>query len=358
MRKGSLIIILSFLLCFLILEGKKGTCQEIKDGEMKYVPRVLFTINYGLADNQVGIIPEEEGVEGEIGGGPSRYFIVDFEKNVYIGDNVNGKIKVFDQNGRYLFSINSIGGFRIDKEKNIYVCEGITLDSARIKKYDSQGKFLYNIEYEPYRQKKGKMESAQIDSRVEVPNFEDSPLIDSAGRKYKVEYTADENLNVKEVRIEVQDKVWNSALGREIIGKPIGSFTLFSMIAPESIQSKRTSATTTGKVDIPDYKDLKYGLRVDYVDGEGNIYASGLASREKPLVLKKGLYINSDLIVYKYNSQGNFITQIRFPFTPNVVTGGSSVNYVIDSSGNIYCLQFHKDGMDVVKYEWKAVSKK
>ncbi|MEK7812351.1 MAG: hypothetical protein AAB296_01205 [Candidatus Desantisbacteria bacterium] len=69
----------------------------------------------------------------------------------------------------------------------------------------------------------------------------------------------------------------------------------------------------------------------------------------------KGLYINSDLIVYKYDSQGNFITQIRFPFVPTVVKGERSP-YVVDPSGNIYCLQFHKDGMDVVKYEWKAVN--
>jgi hypothetical protein len=358
------LLLVILILVILIGSGTKGFCQKEKAKEMQYIPQILFTLNYGKEDNQVAILGEGD-VEGEIGGGPSRYFAVDREENIYIVEMIT--IKKFSKIGQLLFTINKKGDCRVDEGGNIYVVRSIGVDEFSIDKYGKDGKFLYTIDYDPWEHiyRKGRVKKTVPTA---VPRFTGPPLlVDSNGREYKVNYTIDENLNVKEVRIEVhgkvQDKVHLRTPGREITEEPIGSFTLFSTISPETAQRKQASIITTGKVNIPDYKDLKYGLRVDYVDGEGNIYASGLARRKNPLILKeeysygcnRKLYINDDIIVYKYDPQGMFITQIRFPDVPTVVTGVGE-GYVVDASGNIYCLQFHKDGMDVVKYEWKAIA--
>lgn len=344
-----------------MLGEKKVFCEELGRIEMQYVPRVLFTLGYGpwgnASNNQISIIGEGD-VEGEMGAGPRGDFEVDPTGNIYIGDD---KLKVFDKNGNYLFGIKEAGTFRVDKDGNIYVVKQIGLKEHCINKYDNQGKFLYTIDYDPYEHiyRKEKIVPQPPDEMVELSPFSGPPLLtDPKGREYKVHYTMDENLNVKKVEIEVYIKGKGKVQSRIAIG----SFTLFSTTDTQ----KRTQEVTTPSIraKIPDYKDLKYGLHVDFVDGEGNIYTSGLAKREKPLIIKeeysygckRRLYIVSDLIVYKYDSHGNFITQVRFPGLPTVVP--YDVGYEVDALGNIYCLQFHKDGMDVVKYEWKPVSKK
>lgn len=355
MKRRLLFISLILGVGFLILLGwTKGVCEPSKSPEMEYVPKILFTLNYGSADNQIGLMPAIEGAEGEIGDGPSGDFRVDSEENIYIGDFVNRKIKAFNKNGKYLFSIpwgmsGAFGdeGFRIDKERNIYVAKSASINRAIIEKYDAQGRFLHTIDFDPYRDtrdtQKIKALRASSPQIAEIPEFTNPPLVDSKGKEYNVHYKMDPAWErAEEIRVEVQGT-----------SGAIGSFTLFSTQTTEISQKK----VGTPSVKIPDYKDLKYGLNVRFVDKGGNIYASGLARREK-LVLKSGFYINSDRIVYKYDSQGNFITQVRFLKFPNVITIADGAGYIVDPSGNIYTLQFHADRMDVVKYEWKPVSKK
>ncbi|MDI6781351.1 MAG: hypothetical protein QME49_04505 [bacterium] len=349
---------LVFLLNFLILEGEKGFCEELERTEMIYIPRVLFTLGYGpwenTPDNQISIIGEGD-VEGEMGAGPSGDFEVDSAGNIYIGDD---KIKVFDKNGNYLFGIKEPGRFKVDKERNIYVVKSVGLKESCINKYDSHGRFLYTIDYDPYEdiyKPKKKIARAPSPEISKIPPFTGPPLLaDGKGKQYKVDYTMDpRGIRAEEIKIEI----YNS------IGEASGSFTLFPANIKETPQRAPEIGTPSVKVEMPDYKDLKFGLNVDFVDSEGNIYASGLAKREKPLIIKeeysygckRRFYIISDRIIYKYDSHGNFITQVRFPKTPTVVMIGYGAGYIVDPSGNIYCLQFHKDGMDVVKYEWKPI---
>ncbi|MEK7275106.1 MAG: hypothetical protein AAB110_07605 [Candidatus Desantisbacteria bacterium] len=344
MKKKLLVISLILAPWFLIF------CQELESAEREYSPCVLITLNYGSADNQVAITPEGD-VEGEIGGGPSANFAVDSKGNIYICDEGNGKIKKFSNTGNLIFAINKWGNYRVDEQENMYVIRYVSLNDAVIDKYDKNGKFLCTIDYDPYAhtyeqdEQKKKILRAPPLEMAQVPRFSGHPLlVDSKGREYKVQYTMDTTwTKPEEIKIETSNST----------DEVIGSFTLFPAEIKKSTQ--RAPAIGTPTVKLPDYKELKYGLDVEFVDGNGNIYAGGLAERGKTIVLMKGLYINSDLIVYKYDSQGNFITQIRFPFVPTVVKGERSP-YVVDPSGNIYCLQFHKDGMDVVKYEWKAVN--
>ncbi|MFH1898521.1 MAG: hypothetical protein ABH886_09875 [Candidatus Desantisbacteria bacterium] len=344
---------ISFVLSgFFLIHGKEGICQELKNQEMRYIPQVLFTLSYGTGSNQIGVIGDGN-VEGEPGQGCGE-FAVDSQENIYFTDELNGKIKKFSRDGKLILTINEMGDIRGDKEGNLFVSSG-----DYTTKFNSKGEIMYTVKYSTFGQKEQERNQAralapQIPQIAEIQGVFKSPLIDTKGREYKATYTMSSSLEkAEEIKIETYSSAKEST----------GSFTLFSTQIKETQQKAPVIGTLSVKVNIPDYKDLKYGLCVDYVDGDGNIYANGDIEREKPLVLWEGyslgckriLYINYDRIVYKYDSQGNFITQIRFPDTPTYCSGGHG--YVVTPAGNIYCLQFHKDGIDVVKYEWKPVPK-
>ncbi|MEK7812352.1 MAG: hypothetical protein AAB296_01210, partial [Candidatus Desantisbacteria bacterium] len=104
---------------------------------------------------------------------------------------------------------------------------------------------------------------------AQVPRFSGHPLlVDSKGREYKVQYTMDTTwTKPEEIKIETSNST----------DEVIGSFTLFPAEIKKSTQ--RAPAIGTPTVKLPDYKELKYGLDVEFVDGNGNIYAGGLAER-------------------------------------------------------------------------------
>lgn len=344
-------------MAMLIIGANKGFCEGQKSQKMDYIPKILFTLGYGTESNQIGIAPEDPTRgEGEgLGDGPLGEPLLDSEGNIYIGDCVNGKIKKFDQSGKLLFVTQDMGpefypqSFRIDNQSNIYVIGGL----GGVVKFDNQGRFVRVINYDPFGYDEEKLKSLRASSPeiAEIPSFEDFPLIDGKGREYKVRYTTDYALDPDEISIVKEQEIRIETYSPN--KKVMRSFILASIKATQTSQK----LTGTPTLSFPDYKDLKFGLRVDFVDRKGNIYASGLARRNEPLVLKEGLYINSDIIVYKYDPQGNFITQVRFHNQPSVVPHHLGTGYIIDPSGNIYALQFHAEGMDVVKYKWKPIFK-
>jgi hypothetical protein len=85
------------------------------------------------------------------------------------------------------------------------------------------------------------------------------------------------------------------------------------------------------------------------VDGNGNFYGWGIVLKEKPTVLREGLEIVKDVVIFKYNSKRKFLCQVRFPDAPGNFLRDPS--FQVDAPGNIYCLQFHAHHMDVVRYE-------
>jgi hypothetical protein len=58
-----------------------------------------------------------------------------------------------------------------------------------------------------------------------------------------------------------------------------------------------------------------------------------------------------DEVLWRFNSDGSFREQWRFPSN---IFGGSASRIVVGSDGNVYYLQFGDKGIDIVRYASKT----
>jgi len=338
-------ILILFIIC-----SRENFCEGVS---FCYVPRVLFTIPYGSKDAQVMIGFGADMVPH----GPSGFW-VDKDGDIYINDIVNRKIKKFSKDGNLIFVTEGefyIGAFVVDDYGNIFADTGLN----RTTKFDNKGKVVHHLNWSPFYERRHSKDvrksmkdlSPQL---AEIPSFKPRALIDAQDKRYEVRYE-DYYEKDKETKtiVNVYDKM----------GKTIGTFTISPKVKKQLLQTfpKGDSSQT----NLPDYEGLcTQGISIEWIDANGNLYGKAEAKRKEPIVLVKDVHlwgeggevvedltIICDEIIYKYDSQGNFITQIRYP--GNIC--GLEQHGKVDKDGNIYCLQFHKDGMDVVKYEWKPV---
>ncbi len=357
------------LLVGICLSGERGFGEEFK---FQYIRKVLFTIPYGYGDNQIMIGAEARGNICP------RGFWIDKKGDIYIHNET--KIKKFDKDGNLIFATEGefyMGAFKIDDNGNIFVSSGV----HRTTKFDNTGRFVHHIMYDPIDEivydtiidetmydpigegdigNDTKKTMTSLPPEIaEIPSFKRPPLIDGQGRRYDVTYEDPygEDGNPKTIVNIYSPQQEN----------PIGSFT----IAPkEKRQLPKISPKGTislSHINLPDYEGIRtHSISIQWIDGEGNLYGITDAKRKKPIILgiehdvelESGIVdipiaIEYDEIIYKYNSRGEFITQLRYPGS----IGGLDQHNKVDKDGNIYCLQFHKKGMDVVKYEWKAGAK-
>jgi len=341
------ILLLGILLIGYLVERAFG-----EDNNFQYVPKVLFTVPYGTGGGySVAVGVDEFGDDW----GPSRLY-VDKNGNIYIYDELNRKIKKFSKDGRLIFATEGKcygGPFAVDENGNIFVVTG-----EKTVKYDNNGRFVHYIEYYPFGERtkieKTKSMKSLSPEIAEIPDF-NPPLIDGQGRRY--EQHSDEwyeNLTIS---------IYNKS------GSVIGSFTISNQTKQRLLQVPTRKAPpyyerlTEDEVNEINRRYLE-AIRIIGVDKDGNLYGTSMKKGEKNIIgmIKnvrvappEGVFdipIYHETIIYKYNPQGELISQFSYT-SPQ---WGDSIE--VDKDGNIYCLQFHKDGMDVVKYEWVEEGKK
>ena len=290
---------------------------------MSYKKNILFTLYFGKSDNNIGMwIPLIDRIDGGPPEGPYR-FIVDNALHIYFGDNINKKIKKYDLEGNLLYSsipIEDIDDFIVDENNCIYVRSGARCD--KLIKLDSSGNIIYTKTIAP--EMIGTWEGVE-----DAPDLSFQNKIDRAGRRYKFSYIG-EKYQYGVTKIDLSEKP-----GKEY------------KLGLAKIRRKHL-LTDESSLPSPNFS----GIETIYdwlVDGNGNFYGWGEKKREYPIVLKEGFQIARDVVVFKYSSKRKFLCQIQFPDAPSNFLRDPP--FQVDAEGNIYCLQFHADRLDVVRYE-------
>lgn len=289
---------------------------------MSYQACILFKLTYGVSDNQVGIwIPPLEMVDAGMPEGPLR-FLMNKNREIYIADSINKKIKKFDIEGNLLFStmtIEDMDDIIIDENDCIYVRWGARCD--HLTKLDETGRVIYTESIDPGLI--GTWECIKDDPDLLFQNKRDN-----AGKKYQFLYVG------RKYQYGVKQYDTGGQLERE-----------FKVGTGRIRKHSPTNGTTTPG---PDFK----GVDTIYdwsVDGNGNFYGWGEVIRKDPIVIKEGFEIVTDVLIFKYNSKRKFVCQVQFPGTPGNFLRDPP--FQVDAEGNIYCLQFQAQHLEIVRYE-------
>ena len=152
-------IILSAVLSF--LHGQEASVRRI------------IELEWGTEEYNIGIefYPDSPAY------GPAGFYIGE-DKNIYIGDSKNGKIKKFDKNGRLIQSIDasfmyngkrpvSFCHFTLDKEKDIIVLYKYSR-SMTLKKFNKNGHELRKMDYDRNLIRGGSFKKVCVDSAMNI----------------------------------------------------------------------------------------------------------------------------------------------------------------------------------------------
>ncbi len=310
-----------------------------------YVPEVLFTLEYGKEDAQVGVWLPEPGEHGGPPDGPTG-IAVGVDGTIYIADRINQSIKAFAESGEFLMrtegELDNPHFLVVDSQGSIYAMEGT--GAQTLSKFAADGKQLWS-----------KALSSAIPQEVwsGVYRIFTSPAIGP-----------DDTISVS-----MRGQTYGVAV-LDQDGKFIQAFEGYARTPSGNIASiggvpGRDLEALAAQVQI---KDPEGRLQVSYVaDPEGEaprvyagaegfvrfffdrfdcVYTTALAPREERIVLSDRLSIGLNTIVTRHDTTGRTVARLVIPSFP-FVTGSY---LTVDADGNIYHLSYHESTVDVVRY--------
>ncbi|MEI7832674.1 MAG: hypothetical protein WCJ56_05710 [bacterium] len=319
----------------------------------------VFRVPFGKAINNIGVqwgdpagMPENNSTCG---------ISVCADGDIYIGDFVQNKIKRYSTKGEFL---GVIGGatvlpFTTDFAGNVYV------SGMMVAKYAKDGHLLWQKTVRdliPDEQ----FVKAEKDMNVKIDrSFSGS--VDASKKELMVkmhakgtDVTSSRNISAvfdndgKFVKfLPYYPKVSGGlywTYKRENIAvndnEPPGSATI-------SIYSERGNLIKELKPDFTIDADKHYKGRLadggfDIItDNRDNIWVKTIGKIDTPIVIKKGVEVNREYILNKYNLDGTFVEELRLPYSPFM----AAAPITVAEDGTLYYMQFDKDGINVMAYK-------
>lgn len=316
-----------------------------------YESKLFIGAKWGKGKGEVGLLydPKEAGEETGPNYGPQSFDVDEATGHLFLMDSINERIIEYDENGKYLgdFSIG-IGATTDMKIKDNYIYI-LSFGSDAVYKLDMSGKIL-----ETYLIASGK-----------------NPGIGNEGIEF------DENGNVM---VETSIKEYNNNEYR------------FYQIGPNGDEWKTNSYKGNISRDKKGFYFARgsdwYTSKIQKVDKDGNVQKEFTVKlKEKAYVYYEGfddkdnVYLNigykdpikteegsSDEFVWKYNKNGNLLTEIdlfiplkkyfkdsELLAVPRIYQYARQFRYIrITSNGDIYCM-FNFEGRGIMIFKYSKV---
>lgn len=291
-----------------------------------YTVETVIKIQWGLADNQLGLInlPEVETIG-------ALTFSLDKNGNVFIFDNVKGRILKFNSEGKFIGSIGKelIGSaFCVDRFGNIYL-----LDGQAAKCYSPQGILKQTILITPaIKLVEGYGQHIFVDQ-------EDNLLVNTVDQKIftvgKIESLKNGLLSVYSSEKQVQSGLlgFPSRTGKKRFLTNWRSNHLATVV----ILDESTQKITEWKLTTPDVFGAVLFLGEDKYF---NVYI------ETERITKDNCV---HLEIHKFDANGNLTATLELP---NNYYTTCYKRVAIDELGNIYQLVSDNEGVKVLKYKF------
>jgi hypothetical protein len=334
-------------------------------------PKVLFSLQYGEGDSQVGMfIPHPAAEDAGEPMGPSD-FAVGADGGIYIGDEQNGKVKKFSRDGKLLMMtegrIDRISGMTVDRQGKIYVIHG-TL-SNEIAAYDPKGKRMPEIEKKIKNAIKGLKEKLMtIQHNLENLVFGDLKC-DSIGNLYLIGQsiikidTKFERAQVVKGYPYISNLLYSyqllpperriKSLVYDVKGSLVNYF-LANALQRAEVTIYKFDGSIVRKLIIPKgewselEKSVPIGVSDIICDERGHFYTlmSPIAVYHLPLRSDNPyFFVVSYYVVLEYDEEGKFVgirAIINGPPMP-------SAHWLeVDMHGNVYWLEFKSNHVDVM----------
>ncbi len=297
----------------------------------KYVKKVIIEAKWGNGPGEFG---RKWNSDMQIWEFPTC-FGVDYEKKLYVCDFFNGRIVIFDKEGKYYRNVKYAekGDLKfvpkqmiIGNKKDMYilgvtvrpiVIKGVEVNTTifEIKKYNQRGDLLstYDMNYQPIEKFKGE----QINR-----------YLSGLPRHYKLE--------IRDGKIMVGDMiVGTTSKSFQNVKKESNVFNF-----EFNLKERKEVRVTIGGKSIT-VRVLKGVYTADYcgTDSEKNIYISEEKESENG---------KDTLLILKYDLVGRLRSCIKYSENGHIE---NVVDRKVDNNGNIYLLICSDEGLKILKYE-------
>lgn len=346
-------------------------------------PQTLFSVSYGKGLSQVGMsIPHPTAEDGGEAFGPSD-FAIGFDGSIYIGDEVNGKVKRFSRKGKLLMvtegCIDRIAGMAVDKQGRIYIIHG-TL-SNKVAVYDEKGRRLPDVESKIMKAAERLSEelgSTQPELKETIfRGWEGLPAgavkCDADGNLYfliGIRFTVKVDANFKRAQVvkgypyplggadfryayrllPSQKQVERLVYGTD--GSLVNQF-LTNILQRAEVTIYRADGSVVRRFTLPEGKWSEVEKLVPVssgrviCDGRGHFYTlrSPIVIRHIPLKPDNHrFYVVHFYAVIEYDDKGNFVGARAIINRFRMFSDW----FKVDSQGNLYWLDFKADHLDVM----------
>jgi len=315
-----------------------------------YSPEYLFTLEFGEADNQVGVyIPRLAGDLECIPAGPSG-IAAGPDGSIYIADGINHCIKRFDEYGELLMRtegrLDNIQRLAVDSTGAVYALGGGGIGTAW--KFSGEGQQLW-------RAGLGGAIPAEVRRQF-------------AGRFYDVTIGPDDTLCVEisteTSAVAVFDPEGNFLGAYEGYAcTPTGKIVSVGAVPYEKLAAEvhvsdlegRPLATYVANSRAGDpgiFEGVVHGFSRELFDSGDYMYTIAHGTSSFPIILSEDLNIGTDVIVTRHDPSGRPVAYLRFPSFP-FYTGS---DMTVDGAGNVYQLSYNATSVDVVRYRLDTLS--
>lgn len=323
--------------------------QAVASAQLRqsYAREVLFRVQLGEGDKQIGVFVPQPGLEGEGGAVGAWGLRVGEDGKIYIADWVNERVKVFDLKGGFLFQSDTakenIGYLAADQMGHFYVISGAGLDN--ITKFGPDGKQVWEVHRNEVLPD-------------EIKGYFDGiyPLTEGSFATYL--RGAKGNLALFDKNGKYQRVVTGSICNES--GKV---FTFRDTTPPQKLSLQVKVSSLDGDVlssyvikptvEVASFlKSIRGGMDV-IVDSVGYLYTIIEVKSEAERSFGLGLTVHGENFVTRYNAQGKATASVR---VPSESLGSSRGNLAVDKNGNLYRLEFQNGRgktVEVVRYQLK-----
>jgi len=325
----------------------------------KFLPEVLFALDYGQGDSQVRVLP---GVrDASFAAGPTGIGVAP-DGSIWIADDLNRCAKRFSRDGELLavtqppedlsdrlprdpelwhavgeglFNLQHIA---VDSEANVYTQSGTGMDL--LSKFGPDGQWLWGLF--PITVIPRELRGPISGFGLQGIGPGDTVCLELRGEREQLAV-----LSPAGEFIAVRDGYAITPSGRTIVVQPSAADWFTRVVTVEDPQgSVLASYVADSRAGFPElFRGANYGFSWGFFDGQDCMYTVAHADRDR-VDLARGLSITIDAIVTRHDETGQPVAYLRLPSDP-FTTG---VDLTVDRDGNVYHLLFGGSSMDVVRY--------